>query len=270
MDQPIVFDMPHATGFTNARTAWLDGLLPPLIVAHGYKTAVDVGCGVGYFSAYLREPRAAGGRHGRARRERRGSPAAPPGRHVRRPRRRESIAAPARHVRRRALRQLGVFDVVLCVGLLYHLENPFAAIRNLHALTGRLLIVESVVVPGTRAGAVLLDEPGGRDQALQDSVLVVSEPALIKMLYRAGFPFVYRGDPLPKHDDFRESPLLHRRRTVVVASTAPIDSPILRHVPEPPSRSPWDKVWARRAWRVARFIRRGDADREKVLNVLKF
>lgn len=246
MDQPIVFDMPHATGFTNARTAWLDGLLPPLIVAHGYKTAVDVGCGVGYFSAYLRDLGlrvvATDGRAENVAEAKRRLP---------------DVTCAVHDVEDRSLRQLGVFDVVLCVGLLYHLENPFAAIRNLHALTGRLLIVESVVVPGTRAGAVLLDEPGGRDQALQDSVLVVSEPALIKMLYRAGFPSVYRADPLPKHDDFRETPLLHRRRTVVVAATASIDSPILRHVPEPLSRSPWEKVWARRAWRVARFIRRG-------------
>jgi tRNA (mo5U34)-methyltransferase len=160
-------------------------------------------------------------------------------------------------VENRSLRQLGTFDVVLCVGLLYHLENPFAAVRNLRALTGQLLIVESVVMPGAGTTAVLLDEPGGRDQALQDSVLVVSEPALIKMLYRAGFPFVYRVATLPDHDDFRDSFLLERRRTVVVASTAPADAPLLRHAPEPPSRSPWEKLWARRVWRVARFIRRG-------------
>jgi SAM-dependent methyltransferase len=246
MDQPIVFDMPHAMGFTNARKAWLDGLLPPLITAHGYKTAVDVGCGVGYFSAYLQE---LGLRvvatDGRAENVAEAQ------------RRLSGVTCVVGDVEDRALRQLGVFDVVLCVGLLYHLENPFAAVRNLYALTGRLLIVESVVMPGRWPGAVLLDEPGGRDQALQDSVLVVSEPALIKMLYRAGFAFVYRADPLPDHDDFRESPLLLRRRTVVVASAAPVDSPLLRRAPEPSSRSPWEKVWATRVWRVARFIRHG-------------
>ena len=244
MEPPIVFDMPHATGFTAARTAWLDGLLPPLIAAHGYKTAVDVGCGVGYFSAYLQglglRVVATDGRAENVAETERRLP---------------DVTCVVHDAEDRSLRELGTFDVTLCVGLLYHLENPFAAIRNLHALTRRLLIVESVVVPGTWTGAVLLDEPDGRDQALQDSVLVVSEPALIKMLYRAGFPFVYRGDPLPKHGDFRESPLLHRRRTVVVASATSVDSPILRHVREPMSRSPWERGWARRAWRVARFIR---------------
>ena len=246
MEQPIVFDMPHATGVTNARKAWLDGLLPRLIAAHGYKTAVDVGCGVGYFSAYLQERGlrvvATDGRAENV---------------AEAQRRLSGVTCVVCDVEDRALRQLGVFDVVLCVGLLYHLENPFAAVRNLHALTGRLLIVESVVMPGRWPGAVLLDEPGGRDQALQDSVLVVSEPALIKMLYRAGFAFVYRADRLPDHDDFRESPLLLRRRTVVVASAAPVDSPLLRRALEPSSRSPWEKVWATRAWRVARFISHG-------------
>ncbi len=246
MDQPIVFDMPHATRFTEARKAWLDGLLRPLIAAHGYKTAVDVGCGVGYFSSYLQELGlrvvATDGRAENVAEAQRRLP---------------GVTCVVHDVENRSLRQLGTFDVVLCVGLLYHLENPFAAVRNLRALTGQLLIVESVVMPGSGTTAVLLDEPGGRDQALQDSVLVVSEPALIKMLYRAGFPFVYRVGTLPDHDDFRDSFLLERRRTVVVASTAPADSPLLRHAPEPPSRSPWEKRWARRVWRVARFIRRG-------------
>ena len=37
------------------------------------------------------------------------------------------------------VRELGASDLVLCPGLLYHLENPFQAIRNLHALTARIL-----------------------------------------------------------------------------------------------------------------------------------
>jgi hypothetical protein len=37
-----------------------------------------------------------------------------------------------------SLRDIGTVDLVLSVGLLYHLENPFRAIRNFHALTGKL------------------------------------------------------------------------------------------------------------------------------------
>lgn len=38
---------------------------------------------------------------------------------------------------------LGTFDVVLCLGLIYHLENPVGALRIARALTRRVCIVES-------------------------------------------------------------------------------------------------------------------------------
>jgi 2-polyprenyl-3-methyl-5-hydroxy-6-metoxy-1,4-benzoquinol methylase len=124
MANPLVFDMPHATRFTDARTAFLDRWFKPLVTRERFTTAIDVGCGVGYFADYLK---ALGldvvGVDGRE----------------------ENVAEAQRRVRGarfvtgdaqdRAIRDLGVFDVVLCVGLLYHLENPFAAVRNLHALT---------------------------------------------------------------------------------------------------------------------------------------
>lgn len=42
---------------------------------------------------------------------------------------------------------LGVFDIVLMLGLIYHLENPVGAIRKAHALTNRLCLIETQVVP---------------------------------------------------------------------------------------------------------------------------
>ncbi len=41
---------------------------------------------------------------------------------------------------------LGEFPLVLCFGLLYHLENPMRVLRRLHALTGELLVLETQVV----------------------------------------------------------------------------------------------------------------------------
>lgn len=42
---------------------------------------------------------------------------------------------------------MGAFDVVLMLGLIYHLENPVGAIRTAHALTGRVCLIETQVVP---------------------------------------------------------------------------------------------------------------------------
>jgi hypothetical protein len=43
--------------------------------------------------------------------------------------------------------EIGVHDVTLMLGLLYHLENPVRALRLARAVTRRLLLVESQVVP---------------------------------------------------------------------------------------------------------------------------
>src|SRR5205085_788167 len=39
--------------------------------------------------------------------------------------------------------QLGTFDVVLCLGLIYHLENPVGALRVARGLTGGVCLVET-------------------------------------------------------------------------------------------------------------------------------
>ncbi len=43
--------------------------------------------------------------------------------------------------------ELGRFDIVLMLGLIYHLENPVGAIRLARALTGRVCVIETQVVP---------------------------------------------------------------------------------------------------------------------------
>lgn len=43
---------------------------------------------------------------------------------------------------------LGRFDIVLMLGLIYHLENPVGALRVAHALTRRICLVETQIVPG--------------------------------------------------------------------------------------------------------------------------
>ncbi len=39
--------------------------------------------------------------------------------------------------------ELGTFDVVLCLGLVYHLENPVGAMRIARALTGGICVIEA-------------------------------------------------------------------------------------------------------------------------------
>jgi hypothetical protein len=43
--------------------------------------------------------------------------------------------------------EIGTHDVTLMLGLLYHLENPVRALRLARAVTRRVLVIESQVVP---------------------------------------------------------------------------------------------------------------------------
>ena len=44
--------------------------------------------------------------------------------------------------------EIGAFDVVLMLGLLYHLENPIGALRACRALCRNLCLIETQIVPG--------------------------------------------------------------------------------------------------------------------------
>src|SRR5882762_3453651 len=183
--------------------------------------ALDAGCGVGFFSQMLAECglNVCGfdGRAENAAEARRRFP---------------QIPFAEADIQDRAILELGSFDFVLCFGLLYHLENPVLAIRNLRALTEKCLLLESMCLPEEKSTMLLREEPRQGDQSLTDVACYPSEGSLVKMLYRAGFSAVYRVTPLPDYDDFRDTPEHARRRTVLLASVAAIDVGGFRLIPE--------------------------------------
>ena len=191
--------------------------------------AVDAGCGVGFFSKTLVECglNACGfdGRKENVSEARRRFP---------------KIPFEQGDIEQRTILELGRFDLVLCFGLLYHLENPMVAIRNLRALTQKCLLLESMCLPEDGPAMILRSEPRQEDQSLSDMACYPTEGSLVKMLYHAGFAMVYRVIPLPDHEDFRETAEHVRRRTVLLASVAPIDISGFRLIPEPyETEDPW-------------------------------
>ena len=241
------FDQREYRKLIEARGETLRRVVAQLKPRLGLSNALDAGCGVGFFSQMLAE---CGlnvcGFDGRA----------------------ENVAEACRRfpqipfaeadIQDRAILELGSFDFVLCFGLLYHLENPVLAIRNLHALTEKCLLLESMCLPEEKSTMLLREEPRQEDQGLTDVACYPSEGSLAKMLYRAGFSAVYRVTPLPEHDDFRETPDHLRRRTVLLASFEPIDVAGFRLYPEPLEREdPWAKQPAARPGlpqRIGRFL----------------
>lgn len=212
------------------------------------ETAVDAGCGLGFFSKTLADTglNVCGfdGREENITEARKRFPRLP---------------FETADIEDLNVREVGRFDFALCFGLLYHLENPFRAIRNLRALTNKCLLLESMCVPDERPAMLLREEPRAEDQSLTNMACYPSEGSLVKMLYRAGFSAVYRVIPLPQHDDFRETPEHKRKRTVLLATSMPVDVAGFCLYPEPrEAHDPWNKIVVEEATiqqRVVRFLR---------------
>jgi len=247
MARKMVFDREHAKLINQRRKEALDSFLPRIIEEWAFKNALDAGCGVGIFSEYMR---GLGNLHVTAFDAREGNVDEA---RIRYP----GIDFLVCDVEDPKVRELGeTYDLVLCLGLLYHLENPFAAIRNLRALTKKILIIESMVTPSSRSVAKLVDECIGDDQSLNYVTFIPSEACLVKMLYRSGFKAVYRLKRLPDHDDFRKTINHKRRRTIVLASNEQLDSPLFSMVEEPlePPRYLWHRAHIRCALASRRWL----------------
>jgi SAM-dependent methyltransferase len=206
---------------------------------------VDVGCGVGYFSNALAlmglNVAAFDGRDENLTEARKRYP---------------EIVFSRYDIEDIRVSELEPRDFVLCFGLLYHLENPFMAIRNLSSLTKKFLLIESMVAPFDQPLAVLVDEVHSVDQSMNFVAFVPSEKALVKMLYKAGFISVFRALKLPDHADFKESLSCKRRRGIFIASKH--ESSILNFmkITEPPGPDVWKKRIAQKTQRVLRTIKR--------------
>jgi SAM-dependent methyltransferase len=224
LSQELVFDQDHYQALNTARGLALRQLLPHLRIAlpSAKPTAIDVACGTGYFSNVLCEVgfdvlgvdvRATNVAQARSRFP--------------------SLKFAIADAEELQLMRQGTFDLVLCFGLLYHLENPFRVIRNLRSLADKILVVESMCAPGDDPSMQLLDESDAADQGLNYVAFYPTESCIVKMLFRAEFPFVYGITIPPDHRDFREEKLRRRARTMLVASNDRLNTTALRPLQEP-------------------------------------
>jgi SAM-dependent methyltransferase len=244
MAKPFIFDRPGQAAFMSARREFLGRFLPQWKEELGLRTALDVGCGVGHFAAALRDM----GLEVTAIDAREDNIAEAARRHP-------GVDFRVADVEDPQVANLGRFDLVLSFGLLYHLENPFRAMRSLHALAGKLLLVESICLPQETPLLLICDEPPGEDQSLRAVSCYPSEGALIKMAFLAGFPRVYRFLELPEHDNFQRVVGLDRIRTMMAAAAFDLDSPLLGPAVEPVVAAS-DDLWATDPTGVTKLLRR--------------
>ena len=233
------FDSDSTQRYTEVRQAFVKQFLADVRKQEMLESALDVGCGIGYFSKFLSELGfrvvATDGRETNV---------------VEAKRRYPEITFITRNVEDEELPRAGIFDFVLCVGLLYHLENPFRAIRNLYSLTGKLLLVETMCSPGIKPTMELLDEDSSEDQGLNYVAFYPTESCFVKMLYRAGFPFVYRFEKLPTDTQFEMTLWAKKSRTFLAASRIKLTVPNVELVHEPKQYmfargNPWETKWSK-------------------------
>lgn len=230
MRHETIFDSPAAFSFMEARRAFLEKRLPDVVSGpFNKKTALDCGGGVGYFAAFL------AGLGFRVT----SFDARPENVEVAR-QRHPDVDFRVGNLEDPSIRDYGTFDVVICLGLLYHLENPMSAVRNLYAVTGGIALVESVVVPARTTTLHLIDEVTYEDQGVNYVAFNPSESCLLKLLYAAGFSHVYRFQPFPDHWEFKTSAFRRRGRTFLLAAHEPMKQRCLAPQSEPRGLgNPW-------------------------------
>jgi 2-polyprenyl-3-methyl-5-hydroxy-6-metoxy-1,4-benzoquinol methylase len=110
--------------------------------------------------------------------------------------------------------RFGAFDLTLCLGLLYHLDNPMDAIRRVRAVTKELCVIDTQVLhksaPVVTAWITddnlietenvigIIKEPDAMvnpSAAVTPLTFIMNEPALMTMLQQAGFRDIERVPP---------------------------------------------------------------------------
>jgi SAM-dependent methyltransferase len=132
-----------------------------------------------------------------------------------------------------SLLHLGSFEIVFCYGVLYHLESPLRALRNIAAVCADLLLIETMVCDARFPVLRLEDETKSVNQALRGLAHRPSPSYLALALNRVGFDHVYAATDPPDHPDYRFSRLGNMDtardgallRGVFIASRTPLEQP---------------------------------------------
>lgn len=224
----LLFDEPYYLAINDVRWELARRVIGELAAdtPGGLRTCADVGCGPGWFAERLSGIGLAvtgvEGRQELVDEAARRVPAATF--------RRANVESPTE------MGGVGTFDLTFCFGLLYHTENPFAVVRNLAALTGKVLFLESQVLPTDEPIMRIISEGQNHTQGLTFHSVIPSRTTLVKMLQLAGFTWVAEYTGRIDHPDFVDTRERHRRRGVYLAARQPYDLAGFRTLP--PAQTP--------------------------------
>lgn len=226
-EEKIIFDMPHAEAINEARLSHLETL--ELFLEN--QTVLEVGSGIGKLTGFFEKKRCKV-----LSTESRLENIAE---HIKRfPHRRVEFAdlnTPGSHDK------LGLFEVVVCYGTLYHLNNPLLALEDLSKICTKIFLLETCVHP-TDNGQInpVSENCSEKDQAMHG---IGCRPGRDWIFYHLKklFPYVYATKTQPRHPDFPlEWPAVNskgNKRAVFIASRTPIFSDqLINYLPKKQTR----------------------------------
>jgi len=185
---PTTFDQPEYTAINRARLAHLESLKLPI----NGRTVLDVGCGVGHLAQFFVDRGCKvvciDGREQNVFALRMRYP---------------GLTGHIANVETEPLSQYGIFDIVFCYGLLYHLENPSMALRNMASVCREFLLLETMVCDHKLPILAVTDESAAFSQALRGLGCCPSPSFVVMVLSRLGFRFIYAPKRYPEYKDFR-------------------------------------------------------------------
>ncbi len=103
------------------------------------------------------------------------------------------------------LTPLGIFDVVFCYGLLYHVNKPEQVLEKLSHQCKQILLLESCVTDYPEPLNLWVEETSAYNQALNGIGSRPTPSFIISSLHQNGFPYVYFPKKVPGHPDFNFS-----------------------------------------------------------------
>ena len=208
----IEFDAEPYQIINQAREVWLRRVIAALPIRQDLSTALDLGCGAGYFSGVLRDLGfSVTGLDLRA----------------------DNIdICRSRYPNVKfglidldgEIGDMGIYDLVLLFGVLYHLQSPLQTILRIRRAIGRVGIVSTRVVSGNEMACYLFSEPQGAAHNTARVTCVPTFPAVISIFSLAGFDHIYYPEEQPDHPQWHPDFGNGRRHCFVVARE-PLDVP---------------------------------------------
>ncbi len=203
-DKNLLFDEEYYLKINEARWEFADRVIDELREKLGLNSCNDFGCGPGWFTGKLKEKDIKViGIEGRSELV-----------DIARERVPDTEFFVADVESKSEMIHLKKSDLSFCFGLLYHLENPFRAIRNIGSLTDKVLFVETQLVREGAPVTWFVDEGKNETQGLSHIAMIPDRLALIKMLYASGFDQVLEYSGSIEHEDFRDTEEKFARRGV--------------------------------------------------------